>query len=436
MRVALPIAATLLLTLALSGSPVSADPDSTYDKLDVFAQVLQYIQNGYVEKIDSKKLVYGAIRGMLRSLDPHTTFMAPDEFKSMQEDTSGHFGGVGVELETKNGQLVVVAPMDGSPAAIAGIRSGDRILKIDGVSMEEMDPGQASARIKGTPGTKVTLTIDRDDFEAPKDFILIRQRIHTNPVEKSMPLPGYGMVKIRAFQERTDRYLNDALISLKAEAGGELKGLILDLRNNPGGLLEQAVRVVDRFVAEGVIVETRGRGDKVERDFAHKQGTEPGYPLVCLINGGSASASEIVAGALQDHGRALLLGTRSFGKGSVQTVVPLKDGSGLKMTIARYYTPNHRSIQEQGIQPDVLVPEAEPVINSEARITREEDLAHHLKHEPTGTTEQRKLDGLNDYQLRTALTYLRAWERFGLKVQAAAPAPAPAPIPAPKAPKK
>jgi carboxyl-terminal processing protease len=394
------------------GAQAQTGADEVYDKLDVFAQVLQYIQNSYVEKVDAKKLVYGAIRGMLRTLDPHTTFMSPEEFKSMQEDTSGQFGGVGVEIELRESALVVVAPMDGTPAARAGILAGDRIVKIDGVEVKQIDVIEATRRIKGVPGTKVVLTVDRYGFEAPKDFILIRQRIHTNPIDKSMPLSGYGVIRIRSFQERTERYMLEALKALKKEAKGELRGLVLDLRNNPGGLLDQAVRVADRFLDDGVIVVIKGRGEKTDKEVAHKQGTEPRYPLVCLVNGGSASAAEIVAGALQDQGRALIVGTRTFGKGSVQTVVGLKDGSGLKMTIARYYTPNMRSIQEEGIAPDVVVTQEAPAKDTEVHVTREIDLERHLKHEGAGVDEREKLDALPDFQLRSALYYLRAWERF------------------------
>ncbi len=412
-----------LMTLPLlAPAAVGAEPDPTYEKLDVFAQVLQYVQNGYVEKVDGKRLVYGAIRGMLRSLDPHTSFMTPEEFKSLQEDTSGNFGGVGVELEMKDGRLTVVAPLDGSPAAVAGIRAGDRVMRIDGAAVEEMDFGEASRRIKGTPGTKVVLTIDRDGFDEPKDFVLIRQRLHMNPVEMLLPLPGYAVIRIRSFQERTERFMMDAIAALKAQSGGQLKGLILDLRNNPGGLLQQAVRVADRFLADGLIVETRGRSTRPDREFAHERGTEPAYPMICLINGGSASAAEIVAGALQDHGRALVLGTRSFGKGSVQTVLPLKDGSGLKMTIARYYTPKLRSIQEQGIIPDVVVPEEAPP-QGDGHFTREEDLARHLKAETAPDPDRERLERIQDHQLKTALTYLKAWERFGKMARTVAPAP-------------
>jgi carboxyl-terminal processing protease len=271
--------------------------------------------------------------------------MAPEEFKSMQEDTAGHFGGVGIEVELKEGELVVVSPIDDTPAARAGLLAGDRVVKIDGADVEGMDSTEAMRRIKGVPGTKVVLTIDRPEFETPREFVLIRERIRMNPVDHSMPLPGYGLVRVRVFSERTDRYLAEALQALHKAAGGPLKGLVLDLRNNPGGLLDQAVRVVDRFVEEGLIVETLGRSRRADKEFAHKQGTEPDYPMVCLVNGGSASASEIVAGALQDLDRALLVGSTTFGKGSVQRVFPLPDRkAALKLTTALYYTPSGRSI--------------------------------------------------------------------------------------------
>jgi carboxyl-terminal processing protease len=409
--VRLMVVATLVgLLLAV---PARGASDKTYEKLDVFAQVLQYVQNSYVDDVDSRHLLYGAIRGMLKTLDPHSTFMTPDEFKSMQEDTSGHFGGVGLELEVREHILIVVAPIDDTPAHRAGILAGDQIVKIDGASVRRMNVMEATRRVKGVPGTKVVLTVDRDAFDNPKEFVLIRQRIRVNPIEASMPLPGYALVRVRVFTERTERYMMDSIRKLRKKSGGKLKGMVLDLRNNPGGLLAQAVRVADRFIAEGLIVETRGRTRKVDRDQAHKQGTEPEYPLICLVNGGSASASEIVAGALQDHGRALVMGVRSFGKGSVQTVVGLKDGSGLKLTVARYYTPKLRSIQERGIVPDVIVPRNLPSGDSEIRITREADLDGHLKNKKVEDAERKKLDAIDDYQLRTALYYLRAWERFG-----------------------
>ncbi len=407
------LAVSVAVCLVTGPAWAAGAPASDYEKLDVFAQVLHYVQKSYVEQVETRRLIYSAIQGMLRSLDPHTMFMSPEEFKAMQEDTSGNFGGVGIELGQRDGQLVVISPIDDTPAARAGILPGDRIFAIDGEPTENMDVMEASRRVKGVPGTKLSLTVDREDFEKPKDFILIRERIHVNPVEQTLTLPGYGLIKIRSFQERTERYLGDALKDLKAKSGGSLKGLVLDLRNNPGGLLVQAVRVADRFIPDGVIVETRGRGGQVETDYAHQQGTEPFYPIVCLINGGSASASEIVAGALQDHGRAVIMGTRSFGKGSVQTVLELKDGSGLKLTIARYYTPKHRSIQEHGIAPDVVVSSKPPAEEMENQGMREENLAGHLKREDGKRADPDPLERIDDFQLRTALYYLKMWERFG-----------------------
>lgn len=392
-----------------------------YDKLDVFAQVLHAVRSSYVDKVSSKKLIYGAIRGMLRTLDPHSNFMTPKQYRAMQEDTEGHFGGVGIELEVRDGQLVVVAPIDDTPASRAGIKAGDRLVKIDGKSTGEMDTAQAARLIRGVPGTKVILTMDRAGFEKPRDFILIRERIRLNPVDASMPLPGYAVVRIRAFQERTERYLMKALKKIRRQAGGKLRGVVLDLRNNPGGLLDQAIRVADRFIAEGLLLETRGRERVMQKTYAHRRGTEPHYPMVCLVNGGSASAAEIVAGALQDHGRAVIMGTRSFGKGSVQKVIDLRDGSGLKLTIARYYTPAQRSIQEEGIVPDVVVPAEEPADQAEVRITREIDLRGHLKKDKPASAERRLLDAIHDYQLRTALSTLRVWEKFsGQQIHAGA----------------
>jgi len=402
----------LLLVLPLAAPARAGEGGKVYDKIDVFAQVLHAVRSSYVDQVSAEELIYGAIRGMLRTLDPHSSFMTPKQYRSMQEDTEGHFGGVGIELEARDGGLVVVSPIDDTPAARAGIKAGDRLVKIDGKSTEEMDTAQAARLIRGVPGTKVVLTMDRAGFEKPRDFILIRQRIRLNPVNGFMPLPGYAVIRIRAFQERTERYMMEALKKLTKQAGGKLRGVVLDLRNNPGGLLDQAIRVADRFIADGLLLETRGRARIMQKTYAHRRGTEPHYPMVCLVNGGSASAAEIVAGALQDHGRAVIMGTRSFGKGSVQKVIDLRDGSGLKLTIARYYTPAHRSIQEEGIVPDVMVPAEEPADQAEVRITREIDLRGHLKRDQPSSAERRLLDAIRDYQLRTALSTLRVWEKF------------------------
>jgi carboxyl-terminal processing protease len=386
--------------------------DESYEKLDVFAQVLQYLQNSYVENVDSKELVYGAIRGMLETLDPHSSFMTPEQFKALRQDTSGHFGGVGIEWELRDFLLVVVDVRDDTPAKRAGIQLKDQVVKIDGKPVREMDSSKALGLLRGVPGTKVVLRIDRDSFENPKDFILVRQRIQVNSLEEKMPQKGIAYVKIHSFTERTEYFLRKSLQALRKKSHGRLQGLVLDLRNNPGGLLDQGIRVADLFIEDGLIVETKSRGHKIDQSMAHRHGTEPDYPIVCLVNSGTASASEVVVGALQDHGRALIVGEQTFGKGSIQTVLPLKDGSGLKLTTQRYYTPKHRSIQNQGIQPDVIVKRILPESDFEIKATRESDLQGHLAgdNEPEAREKPSTSD---DNQLKTALDYLKAWERFG-----------------------
>lgn len=331
---------------------------SGYKKLDIFARVLSYVENNYVDRVDGETLVYGAIRGMLANLDPYTLFLSPDEYREIQADTSGEFGGLGIEIAARDGALVVVAPIDDTPAARAGLVSGDRLLAIDGESTKGMGVATAVRRLRGAPGTRVTLRIFREGFTEPRDLVLQRDRVRVASVESRLEPGGVGYVRIKSFQDRTDVHLAKALDELKRHNGGPLSGVVLDLRNNPGGLLDQAIRVADRFLLEGVIVTTQGRGPaQRDEERAHPVDTEPGYPLVVLVNGGSASASEIVAGALQDHRRAVLLGSKTFGKGSVQSVIDLEDGSGLKLTVARYHTPSGRSIHETGIEPDVRVEE-------------------------------------------------------------------------------
>jgi len=333
-----------------------------YQKLDTFAKVLAYVENSYVDEVDAEKLMRGAITGMLSVLDPYTTYLPAEDLEEMRSDTSGEFGGLGIEIGAEGDGLRVISPLDDTPAARAGLRAGDRIVAIDGESTKGMTVVAAVKLMRGAPGTKVKLTLDRAGFSAPREFVLQRDRIRVDSVVSKLYPGGYGYVRVKSFQERTDLELGKALASLKHQNGGaDLKGLVLDLRNNPGGLLEQGVRVADHFIQKGVIVSTEGRGGKLlDVHPAHPAGTEPGYPVVTLVNGGTASASEIVAGALQDHDRALIMGTQSFGKGSVQTVIDLDDGSGLKMTIARYYTPNHRSIHGKGITPDVVVDDGRP----------------------------------------------------------------------------
>jgi carboxyl-terminal processing protease len=420
-------AALLVVTFAFNAfagaPPPVAHSEATYKQLELFARVLSYVQNNYVEEVDEQQLMHGAIKGMLDTLDPHTQFMPPDVFKEMKIDTSGEFGGLGIEIAKKNDNIVVVAPIDDTPAQRSGIRSGDQIVKIDDESTRNMELARAIQKMRGPAGKKVLLTIMREGFTAPREFAIIRDHIRIASVEGAI-YGGIGHVKVKNFQDRTDASLFKELEKLRAQNGGkELRGLVLDLRNNPGGLLDQAVAISDRFLPGGLpIVSTRGRSaTQITEERAKDRDTERPYPVVVLVNAGSASASEIVAGALQDHRRAVVMGTPTFGKGSVQTVIEMEDGSGLKLTIARYYTPSGRSIQEKGILPDFVVPEAEGGQLTRADQLREKDLKRHFKGEgeaPDLSTVKISLpdnlkawevsDKVADYQLRVALAYLNS----------------------------
>ncbi|AKU90349.1 S41 family peptidase [Vulgatibacter incomptus] len=382
-----------------------------YGKLDVFAKVLAYVENHYVDEVDGKKLVYGAVKGMLATLDPHSTFLPPDELREMRNDTAGEFGGLGVEISAGEDALLVVSPLDDSPASRAGILPGDRILAIDGERTKGMTVLAAVKRMRGEIGTKVAIELSRDGFKEPRTLTLQRDLVRVESVVSKLYPGGYGYVRIKSFQDRTDVALLRALLELRKQNGGaDLQGLVLDLRNNPGGLLDQAVRVADRFLPSGVIVSTEGRGGTLlATERAHSAGTEANYPMIVLVNGGSASASEVVAGALQDHARAVIMGSTTFGKGSVQSVIDLDDGSGLKLTIARYYTPNHRSIQGKGIVPDVVVAgeEPPPVLQKDPK---EKDLPGALP--PLDHKGVPPNVALGDAQLRTALETLHTWEIF------------------------
>jgi carboxyl-terminal processing protease len=402
-------------TPAPVATPQAPTDATTYKQLELFARVLSYVQNNYVEKVDDKQLIYGAIKGMLDTLDPHTVFMPPDVFKEMKIDTSGEFGGLGLDIAKKGDVLVVVSPVDDTPAARAGVRAGDEILAIDGESTRSMDVARAAAKMRGPAGKRVTLTLMRPGFVQPQDITILRDHVRIVSAEGTL-YGSIGYVKLKNFQERTDAYLKRELDRLRTLNGGhELRGLVLDLRNNPGGLLDQAVAVSDRFLpGKLTIVTTRGRGaHNVTEEKSHDRDTEKPYPMVVLVNGGCASAAEIVAGALQDHARALIIGTPTFGKGSVQTVIELEDGSGLKLTIARYFTPKGRSIQELGIQPDVVVLDSRDA--AAAHMPREKDLRHHLHNEGVADARSPKVlqakdwavtSSLPDEQLRLALNYL------------------------------
>jgi carboxyl-terminal processing protease len=369
----------------------AADADVAYKKLRVFSQVLTYVQTSYVDDVDPQRLIYDAIGGMLSRLDPHTQFLPPDEYEKLREDTAGEFGGLGIDVgvvgEGSDALIAIEAVRPDGPGAHAGLKPGDLIVAVDGTSIRG-EPLEVGVRLmRGVPGTRVVLTVSRAQWSRPRDIPLVRRHVRVGSVEHDVleapGVPVIGYIAISSFQERTDQELGAALADIRREArkrgGSQLNGLILDLRDNPGGLLDEGVKVADRFIARGVIVSTEGRDPKnAEREFAHEDGTEPDYPMVVLVNGYTASASEIVAGALQDHKRAVVVGERSFGKGSVQTLYGLDDGAGLKLTVARYFTPSGRSIQGSGIVPDVTVrasPRTLPGLRGAERVAVDAQLA-------------------------------------------------------------
>ena len=403
---------------AISAADDHAGMDEAYRELELFTDVLALIQRNYVEEVELKELIYGAIDGMLATLDPHSAFMPPEEYAERRVDTQGAFGGLGIEVTIRDGILTVVSPIDDTPAYRAGIKSGDQILWIEDTSTKSLDIMDAVQLMRGKPGTTITITIFREEFDKPQKFELTREIIKIASVNAKTLAPGIGYVRIMQFQEQTAGDLKEALDVLRAENDNLLTGVVLDLRNNPGGLLDQAIEVTDLFLSEGLIVYTEGR-DAESRisSSATQKGTEPSYPMVVLINSGSASASEIVAGALHDHERALLMGERSFGKGSVQTLMPLGDDSGLSLTTARYYTPSGTSIQAKGIEPDVLVPQAQ-LVKSKGAHFREQDLSNHIlngEQGKPGDEEDNRFLGdeeLNDFQLMRALDLLQGWNVF------------------------
>ncbi|MFO8085223.1 MAG: S41 family peptidase [Desulfobacterales bacterium] len=359
-----------------------ATGEETYKGLKLFTDVIDLIEKNYVDEVDTEKLMQKAIQGMVRSLDPHSSFLPPEAFEELQVDTHGEFGGIGIVITMKDGILTVVSPIEGTPAYKAGVLAGDRIVKVDGESTQDMELWEAVKKMRGKKGTKVVITIMREKEPEPLEFVLIRDTIPIESVKAKMIRPGYGYLWITNFRDST----TDDIVKVMKEfekQSSPLKGLILDLRDNPGGLLNQAISVADLFLEKGNIVSIKGRLEKHKKSYdAKSRGTLANFPIVVLINGGSASASEIVAGALQDNKRALILGTVSFGKGSVQTVEALRDGYGLKYTIALYYTPNGNSIQAQGIEPDILVKQRWLDENEnqddEARL-KERDLKNHLE---------------------------------------------------------
>ena len=361
LRVPLALAAGVLigsgvaLTHGVLADRQSADTLPLKD-LQTFVEILNRVKTDYVEPVDDKTLLQNAVRGMLSGLDPHSAYLDKEEFRDMNVATTGKYGGLGIEVQSQNGVVRVVAPIDDTPAARAGIQPGDLIVKIDDTPVKGLGITEAVNKMKGDPGTKVTLTLVRENTPQPVVVELKREIIKLESVRGRMLEPGYAYLRISQFQTGTGKSLDDELAKLTKQAGGSLKGVVLDLRNNPGGVLNAAVDVSDTFLDKGVIVSMKGRIPDSDREFDATPGDElNGKPLVVLVNGGSASASEIVAGALQDNHRAVLVGSRTFGKGSVQTILPLQDESAIKLTTARYYTPSGRSIQAEGITPDIPV---------------------------------------------------------------------------------
>lgn len=400
-------------------TPVAGEGDLPLDELRTFVEVMERIRNAYVEPIDDKTLLENAIKGMLANLDPHSAYLTADSYQELQESTSGEFGGLGIEVGMEDDQLGVISPIDDTPAFAAGIEAGDLILKIDGQLTKGMSLMQAVEKLRGKPGTSVTLTIGRE-HRAPFDVKLKRAIIKSRSVRGQLLDGDYGLIRISQFQTNTGKEVGKTLKQLAKDNGKPLSGLVLDLRNNPGGVLQAAAEVSDHFLTSGTIVYTEGRIPNSQMRFTatSKVSIDKQVPLVVLINGGSASASEIVAGALQDHKRAVILGTNSFGKGSVQTILPLNDERGVKLTTALYFTPSGRSIQAQGIEPDILVERGKLSTSARPVSVKEADLAGHLNNTQSADghdTKQQSELLQNDNQLSQALGLLKALNVLGRK---------------------
>lgn len=427
----------------VSGGPLKTFAEDRYAELQTFSKVLSLVQQYYVEEVDTKKLINGAIKGMLRELDPHTSYMPPDVFKDFESETSGEFGGLGIEISIANGVLTIISPIEDTPAWKAGIKPGDKVVAINGQSTKGFSLVEASSALKGQNGEKIILSIVRDNVEKPMDISIVRGKVKIKSVKSTDLEDGYFYVKLTSFIENTGPDLQKALVDYKKKNNGQIQGIILDLRRNPGGLLEQAIRVSDLFLKEGVIVSTIGRDPKnKEVAYATKKAEFAEVPMIVLINEYSASASEIVAGALQDNKRAIIAGQRSFGKGSVQSAIKLADGSALKLTVARYYTPSGISIQSEGIKPDIEIDDVNAeaftkAINRSSSL-REKDISGHLKSDKEKQAEKnrssvqiennsvawwndignKKESDLSDkeklfksdYQAFQAYSYLRAWK--------------------------
>jgi carboxyl-terminal processing protease len=412
------VAATLLVTqphALLASSAARAAASDTYRQLNLFGDVFERVRADYVEQPDDKKLIESAINGMLAGLDPHSSYMDPKSFKDMQVQTRGEFGGLGIEVTMEDGLVKVVAPIDDTPAAKAGVMANDVITHLDDEAVQGLTLNQAVDKMRGPVNTKIKLTILRKGSDKPIDVTIMRDVIRVKSVRSHAEGSDVGYIRITQFNEQTTDGLKQAINDLNSQLGGDkIRGYIVDLRNNPGGLLDQAISVSDTFLEKGEIVSTRGRNPEETQRFNARPGDmTKGKPVIVLINGGSASASEIVAGALQDHKRATLVGTRSFGKGSVQTIIPLGAGNGaLRLTTARYYTPSGRSIQAKGITPDIDVQQDVPAdLKAQTDSKGEASLRGHLKAaegaEETGSQSYVPPDEKDDKALQMSLDLLR-----------------------------
>ncbi|WP_119393148.1 S41 family peptidase [Taklimakanibacter lacteus] len=400
---------------ALSGA-IAASNSDTYKQLNLFGDVFDRVRSDYVEPPDEEKMIEAAIDGMLTSLDPHSSYMNAKRFQEMQVQTKGEFGGLGIEVTMENGLVKVVAPIDDTPAAKAGIMANDLIIKLDGAEVQGLTLNEAVDKMRGKVNTPITLTVARQGAKEPLEFKLVRDVIRVKSVKFEIegPQKDVGYIRISSFTEQTQEGLEAAINQIKKDAGDKLKGYIIDMRNNPGGLLDQAISVSDSFLDRGEVVSTRGRNaDETQRFNAQKGDLSDGKPVVVLINGGSASASEIVAGALQDHKRATLIGTRSFGKGSVQTIIPLGSQGALRLTTARYYTPAGRSIQAKGIDPDTIIEQELPpeLLGKDTSTKGEASLKGHLTNEGGGdegggSSAYVPDDRAKDLQLKAAIDVL------------------------------
>ena len=444
-RHSLALALSVLAGVALT--PVQAAPEKAtppdnllpLDELRTFTGVLDAVKQDYVEPVKDKDLLENAIRGLLSNLDPHSAYLDAEAFQDLQIGTSGEFGGLGIEVSQEDGFLKVIAPIDDTPAQRAGIRAGDLIIRLDDVSVKGMALADAIQKMRGKPNTAITLTIIREGARKPLKIKLVREVIQVKSVKSRLLEPGFGYLRITQFQARTAQNLEQALQELEQQNKAPLRGLVLDLRNNPGGVLNGAVEVTDDFLDGGVIVQTKGRGNGSDQSYQATPGNRiKAAPMVALVNGGSASASEIVAGALQDHRRALIVGERTFGKGSVQSILPLGNGTAVKLTTARYYTPNGRSIQAEGIVPDIPLKPLKVAADNgvEPETLKEADLTGHLRNdksdkltEGADSTGDAKApaDGgdlaRSDYQLYEALNLLKGMTLLQpLKTAESAPA--------------